>query len=183
METKQPEKYTYAILQETNDEEGESWLYFIRYQGNEEALKNLQKQFQLVDWELMDDLSAFEMEIDYLVSEQTAKEMTKVDLNSCGFHRKFDGKLQMIDFKLKPNSSTEKKMKKINKLIGYGKIDEYIDEEDIDPEDLQTEEESDDSTESESEDEKQEETKKPHRKKTGKLPAILIKKIKQEQKK
>ena len=35
----EPRKY--AILQETSGEESESWLYFIRYQGNEEALAHL----------------------------------------------------------------------------------------------------------------------------------------------
>src|SRR5688572_5638785 len=91
--------YTYAILQETSGEESESWYYFIRYQGNEEALQHLQKQLEKIDWYLLDDtdVCTFDLELDYLVCEKTAKEMTKVDLNHFSFHRKFDGKLQMVD--------------------------------------------------------------------------------------
>src|SRR5689334_2527555 len=96
-------EYTYALLQETSGEESESWYYFIRYQGNEEALHHLQKQFERIEWYLLDDtdVCTFDLELDYLVCEKTAKEMTKVDLNHFSFHRKFDGKLQIIDFDLK----------------------------------------------------------------------------------
>jgi hypothetical protein len=34
----------YAVLQETNGEEHESWLYFIRVEGNEENLNHLQTE-------------------------------------------------------------------------------------------------------------------------------------------
>jgi hypothetical protein len=189
----QPQKYTYATLQETNDEECESWLVFIRYQGNEEALNHLQEQLKQVDWELMDGLSVFEMELDFLVSEQTAKEMTKIDLNSQSFHRKFDGKLEKIDLGFKAKSSTRKKMRKATDILGYGGIEDYIDQEDLDPEDLnetdEKHEESEESEDSESSESSQssvssrDEHKKNKHKKTGKLPQVVINKIKEEQKK
>ena len=36
----------YAVLMETNRNECESWYYFIRRKGNEEALKHLQEQIE-----------------------------------------------------------------------------------------------------------------------------------------
>jgi hypothetical protein len=175
---------TYAILQETSGEESESWLYFIKHQGNEEALVHLNKQLQKIDWYIVDDLSTFDLEIDYLVSERTAKEMSKVDLNHYSFHRKFDGKLKKIDLGIKDHHSNEKKMSKVFDVLGYGKIEDYIDEEDIDPEDINSESNSDESdsvsdsdsnseSESENESKREEETKS---KKKGKLPDVVSKK-------
>lgn len=133
-------EYTYAILQETSGEECESWLYFIRYQGNEDALKYLQAQLESIDWYILDDLSTFDLELNYLVKESTAKDMTKVELNHHSHHRKFDGKLDMIDMGLKHHYKNEKKMIKVFDILGYGQIEEYIEGEDIDPEDLCTDE-------------------------------------------
>lgn len=155
-ETKK-ETNQYAILQETNDEEGESWYYFIKWNGNEHNLKSLDRQLEEVEWDLTDNLSTFDLEIQVLVSEQTAKEMTKVDLNSHSFHRKFDGVLHPVNLGFKHRHSDAKKMLKAFNILGYGQIEDFIDEEDIDEEDLtdHSETESDaslpeDSTESDS---------------------------------
>ena len=104
--------------------------------------------------------------------------MTKLELNAYAFHRKFDGKLQKIDFNFK-----EKDLKKNSKLIGkvfdqlgYGQIEDYIDDEDLDPEDLtdtpptddesdstsDTEDESDSSSSSEEETPKKKKNKRIH---------------------
>ena len=152
-------KYTYAILQETSGEECESWLNFIRYQGNEEALAHLEKQLDQVEWYIVDDLSTFDVETKFLVSEQTAKEMTKVDLNHCSFHRKFDGVLQKIDLKFKPHYDNEKKIKKATDILGNGGIENFIDKEDIDPEDMADSSSSSSSESEKSEDEKPKESK------------------------
>ena len=167
--------YTYALLQETNEEECESWYYFLRWQGNEDNIKYLHKQLSQVEWTLMDGMSCFDLEIDFLVSEQTAKEMTKVDLNSVSFHRKFDGKLEKIDLRFKENEKNKKKIKKAFKMLGYGKIEEFIDNEDIDPEDLcsdagsGSESESSESSESSSDSDREDRKEK----KTGKLPSAV----------
>ena len=142
----------YAILMESNDEEFEQWYYFIKVDGNEENLKYLQKQLEKIEWEIMEDLSTFDLELEYLVSAQTAKEMTKIDLNAYSFHRKFDGKLQKIDFEFKRKDGNETKMCKVFDTLGYGKIEEYISDEDVDEEDYET-----DSTEEESVSESSEE--------------------------
>jgi hypothetical protein len=162
----------YAILQETNGGENETWINFIRYQGNEEALQYLNEQLNSVEFYILDDLSTFDLEIDVLVSELTAKEMTKVDLNHYSFHRKFDGVLKKIDLGLKDSQSNNRKLKNIFKILGYGKVEEFIDQEDIDPEDLreegtESETESESDSESDSESEPEEKTKKGKKSKKG----------------
>jgi hypothetical protein len=126
----------YAILMESNEEEFECWYYFLRVDGNEETLKQLQNQLEQVDWEIIEDLSTFDLELDNPVSAQTAKEMTKVDLNSNSFHRKFDGKLKQIDFEFRKKDGNETKICKVFDMLSFGQIEDYISDEDIDEEDL-----------------------------------------------
>jgi hypothetical protein len=141
----------YVILMETNGEEYESWYYFLRLDGNEENLRHLNDQLEKVDWHILDDLSTFDLELEQTVSAQTAKEMTKVDLNHNSFHRKFDGKLKKIDFDFKKKDGNETKICKVFDLLGFGQIDEYISDEDIDEEDLTSSNSTDDESISESE--------------------------------
>jgi hypothetical protein len=122
--------YRYAILMETNGGEYESWYNFIRYEGNEEALEHLEEQFKKLDFYVLDDLSTFDLELKRLVSEGTAREMCKVDVNAYMFHRKFDGKLEKIDFKFSKRDDNDTKIEKVNERIGMGDIDQYITEED-----------------------------------------------------
>lgn len=121
---------SYAILMETSGQECESWMNFIRYEGNEEALHFLQSQLEKVRFILIDDMSTFDLDLDHLVSEQTAKEMCSVDLNSYMFHRKFDGKLQMIDFQFTRRDHNEDRIAKVHELLGLGDIDQFVDGED-----------------------------------------------------
>ena len=140
----------YAVLMETSGEEFESWLYFIRRDGNEENLKHLQDQLEQVEWYILDNLSTFDLDLDHYVSAQTAKEMTKVELNHCSFHRKFDGKLAKIDLGFSKKDKNKKKIRKTFEILGHGLIDDFIDDEDIDPEDLADREDSSDDTDNES---------------------------------
>ena len=88
----------YYILVETNAEEVESWYYFIRKEGNEDVLKKLKEDLDSIkDPEYIDDMSVFWIDLDNTVSAQTAKEMSKVELNSYQYHRKYDGKLKPIE--------------------------------------------------------------------------------------
>ena len=48
--------------------------------------------------------------------------MTKIDINSYSFHRKFDGILKPINLRLKKKDKNEKKMVKIFDKLGYGQI-------------------------------------------------------------
>jgi hypothetical protein len=130
METKEVEN-KYAILQETNEDQCESWLYFIKYNGNEENLNYLNDQINSVRCHLLEGMSTFDIEIKTLVSENTAKDMCRVELNHYTYHRKFDGVLQKINFKLKKKHSNEKKICKIFDRLGYGGIENFIDGEEI----------------------------------------------------
>ena len=126
----------YVVLMETSGEECESWYYCIKYQGNEKNLQHLQKQLESVDWYILDDLSTFDLDLDHKISERTAKELTKLELNHHSFHRKFDGVLDRIELNLRSKDKNEKKMAKAFDILGYGQIEDFIDGEDIDEEDL-----------------------------------------------
>ncbi len=136
----------YAVLMETNGKELESWYYFIRHTGNEAALQHLSDQLDLVEWYILDDLSTFDIDLDNLVSERTAKEMTYLCLNAVSGHRKFDGKMEMIDFGFKPKDSNDKKIVRCFKKIGIGRLDDYVEDEDFP--DIDIEEGSDDGSDS-----------------------------------
>jgi len=165
-------EYTYATLQETNIEEHESWLTFIRYQGNEDNLKRLREQLEQVDWHCEEDEgmeSAFDLDTDYLVCEKTAKEMTKLDLNAYMPHKKFDGELKEVKLQLKEVSSdltkkkkerlNDKNIEKINEKLGYGQIEDFLSQEDENSEaeyatdDSVASDDSDDSDDDDSDDE------------------------------
>ena len=121
---------SYVILCETSGEEIEQWYYFIKYEGNEKALKYLNDQLEKVEMFILDDLSTFELDLENKVSETTAKEMTMIDVNSYSYHRKFDGKLQYVDFKLKKRDNNEDMIEKIHNILAYGDIDKFVDNED-----------------------------------------------------
>ena len=174
----------YAILMETNGEHCESWYYFIRHEGNEDALLHLQKQLEQIEFFILDDLSTFDLDLDHLVSAQTAKEMTNVDLNAESFHRKFDGKLEMIDFDFskKDRKNNERMIQKVYEMLGCGQIADFITDEDIDSEFLDSDEDSDD-TEDDTEDDSESESEEEQPKKIGKKglpPAVSAPKPKQK---
>ena len=135
---------------ESNDSEFEQWYYFIKVDGNEENLRYLEKQLSKIDWEILEDSSTFDLEMNYFVSAQTAKEMTKIDLNAYSYHRKFDGSLKKIDFEFKKKDGNETKMWKVFDLLGYGKIEDYVSDEDMDDEDLLSQSEEDSDTDNDS---------------------------------
>lgn len=145
-------KTTYAVLAECNGKHYETWYNFIKYEGNEEALQHLQRQLEKVEFYILDDLSTFDLDLDHRVSPQTAKEISKVEVNSIMFHRKFDGTLRKIDLDFRSKDSNDKKIVKTFNKLGVGKIEDFVDGEDVDPEDLK-EESSDSESETDSEDE------------------------------
>ena len=160
-------KGNYVALMETNEREIESWYYFIRYEGNEKNLQHLQKQLENVNWYMLDDLSTFDLDLEHFVSAITAKQITKLELNSHSFHRKFDGKLKKIDFEFRSKDNNEEKMEKVFDILGYGQIEDFIDDEDIDKEDLtdykyssESEEKSTDNEDFSSDEEKEKDEKK-----------------------
>jgi hypothetical protein len=122
----------YAVLMETSPEDCESWYYFIKYNGNEDALKNLKAQFDKIeDAVIIDDINLFDLDIENLVSEECAKQLCMLELNSVTYHRKFDGVLENIDFRFKKKDDDETMMFKIFDKIGEGDIDLFLTLEDI----------------------------------------------------
>ena len=162
----------YAVLMETSGEECESWYYCIRYKGNEKNLKHLQDQLETVDWYILDDLSTFDLDLEHFISERTAKELTKLELNHHSFHRKFDGVLDKIDLKLRKKDQNDNNMVKVFDLLGYGQIEDYIDQEDLDEEDLTDNSESS-SEEEDSEEDSEDEKEKKNRKFKKNIPKNL----------
>jgi len=140
----------YAVLMETSGSECESWYYFIRKNGNEDALRHLQQQLEQVDWYVVDDLSTFDLDLSYFVTTETAKQMTKIDVNSFAFHRKFDGKLRTVNLRLHKKHNNEKKMCKVFNKLGYGQIENFIGHEDLDDSDLTSHSSSGDESSSDS---------------------------------
>lgn len=166
----------YAVLMETSEKECESWYYFIRMAGNIPALNHLKNQLEQVEWYIQDDLSTFDIDMEHTVTAITAKQMTKLELNAHSFHRKFDGKLQEINLGFKKRDTDERKMEKAFDLLGYGQIEDYIDDEDLDPEDLtdaQSESESESESESDSNSDSSEDDRKSKKTSSGIPPALL----------
>lgn len=128
--TQSSDDVKYVVLQETNGKELESWYYFIKYNGNEKALKYLQSQLEKVDMYIVDDISTFDIDLEHFFCEQTAKEMIMLEVNTL-FHRKFDGKMDMINLELKKRDDNEDMMYKIFEKIGMGQIEDYVTDEDV----------------------------------------------------
>lgn len=168
----------YVALMETNGHECESWYYFIRKQGNEDNLNYLDEQLNKVDWYVEDDLSVFDLDLEHTVTAKTAKQMTKLELNAYQFHRKFDGKLEKIDLGFRKKDKNVRMMEKTFDVLGYGQIEDYIDDEDIDPEDLTDNSYSDSysssDSDSESEEDSEEDSDGKKREKTKGIPPALL---------
>ena len=121
----------YAILMETNGEECESWYNFIKWNGNEDVLKHLGAQLKEIDMYVDEEQSTFDLELENLVSEQTAREMILVELNSVTFHRKFDGEMKPVNLGMKRKDSNDRRLKRLNQTLGMQKIEEYVADEDV----------------------------------------------------
>lgn len=129
----------YVVLAETNGGELETWLYFIKLNGNEDSLKYLNDQLDKIDMYIIDDISTFDLDMEHTVSEKTAKEMTKIEINSFMYHRKFDGVLQLINLNLRKKDENDDMLEKLNDVLGLGQIEDYISNEDVSEDDLESE--------------------------------------------
>jgi hypothetical protein len=84
--------------------------------------------------------------------------MTKLEMNSYAFHRKFDGKLKNINFNFKKKDNrdnearNERMICKVFDILGYGQIEDYISDEDLDEEDLTDNNSSDSDSSDDTED-------------------------------
>uniref|UniRef100_A0A6C0LVY0 Uncharacterized protein n=1 Tax=viral metagenome TaxID=1070528 RepID=A0A6C0LVY0_9ZZZZ len=137
----------YAVLMETSSVDFESWYYFVKYNGNEEELKNISTQFSKIETPTVyDDINIFDIDVVNLVNEQTASDIIMLELNSVSYHRKFDGVLKNVDFDFEEDDNDMHRLYKIFDVLGNGNIDEYISDEDI-PDNHQLSDDDNSSTE------------------------------------
>ena len=122
---------TYVVLAESNGKHYETWYTFIKYEGNEKSLENLQSQLKKVEFYIINDLSTFDLDLDNKVSAETARQMTTIEVNSVMPHRKFDGVLKNIDLGCRSKYSNDKNIVKAFDILGIGRIEEFIDGEDV----------------------------------------------------
>ena len=117
----------FAIIMETSGEECESWYYFVKYEGNQDALEGLKSQLETVEQTtVFDDMSTFDVDTEHLVSEQTVDDMILIEVNSVMYHRKFTGVMKPINLKLKNGEKDTKKLSKIDAKLGNGLIERYL---------------------------------------------------------
>ena len=89
--------HTYVVLMETYPDDCESVYNFLKVEGNEKNLKHLQQQLDDIDDQvIIDDVNMFTIDLKHPVSESTANEICKLQVNNI-LHRKFNGTLQRID--------------------------------------------------------------------------------------
>ena len=115
----------YVILIETSEEKKETWYYFIQLEGNKENLRHLEQQLNSVDWRLLHGLCTYQLDVDFVVSETTARQMCKLKMNYIG-HQKFNGKLNKIFFDINNTDGNVTKMGKIYDTLKFGRIAKFF---------------------------------------------------------
>ena len=59
------------------------------------------------------------------------KEMTKLEINSRSYHRKFDGRMKDVRLGILASDPIESKIYKAYRKLGGGKIENYVTREDV----------------------------------------------------
>ena len=75
----------FITFKENNKKENESFIFFLQYTNNEEALENLSYYIEKADpSDLNGDFSSFEIDINTKISESSVHELEKVNLGTFG---------------------------------------------------------------------------------------------------
>jgi len=120
----------YAVLMETSGPDCESWYYFIKYEGNENALKHLSDQLSTIEEDVVyPDMSKFDIDLDNLVSLDCVNQMIMLELNSVTYHKRYDGKMKMIDLWFKQKDKDTKRLSKVDDVMGNGHMDNFLSDE------------------------------------------------------
>lgn len=120
----------YAVIMETSGPDFESWYYFIKYEGNKEALQYINDQLNEIEEDVVyPDISKFDIDLVNLVSLECVNQMIMLELNAVTYHRRFDGKLEMIDFGFRKKDKDSKRLFKVDDIIGDNKFENFIDDE------------------------------------------------------
>jgi len=128
---------------ETDSEAHESLFYFIKWNGNEDNLTFLSDQLDEIEnfedgREMHDGINMFDIDIENFVSVQTATELCKVELNSVSYHRRFDGKMDRIDFGFSSDSDEYDMLVLVHDTLAYGAVEEFVEDEFVIPEHIDT---------------------------------------------
>lgn len=115
----------YAVLSEICNDDAENCFYFIKYEGNEAALRNLRDSLGEINWEKFENMYIFRLDMDNLVSDTTAREMSNTI-----FYNKVFNSMKMIDFNFEENDSNESNFETVIEKIGFGNIRDYLEDED-----------------------------------------------------
>lgn len=124
----------YAVLKEFSLEKLESRFIFIEATKNVKALEQLKIQLDKIDLislyneENIDTI--WFLETTNLVSEQTAKEIIKLNFNNQCPNRKFDV-LEYINCRLKKDNDSLELLERIEKTLNNNQLFDYLKEEDI----------------------------------------------------
>ena len=75
----------FITFKENNKKENESFIFFLQYTNNEEALENLSYYIEKADpSDLTGDFSSFEIDIKNKISEKSVYELEKVNIGTFG---------------------------------------------------------------------------------------------------
>lgn len=117
----------YYVLVETSDEYLETAMYFIKKKGNENNMKHLCKQLDYIHtWEPIKNCSIFMHDYKNAVSETTAREMSRLQINAQLPYIIFDGILDKIDLEIEQEWSIVEQIRHVTEMLGSGKISRYI---------------------------------------------------------
>ena len=122
---------SYCVFCETNLQYLESWYTFIKKEGNEIALRSLQKQLDEVVWDTDPDSGHFQLDLENTVTPASARQMIHIDLGNKFFHQKFDGLMKEVDLKISKKDKDRVKVRKANRVLQKNGIRRFLEAEDL----------------------------------------------------
>lgn len=118
----------FAILVELDHKSMENFLCFLQYNGNEAQLAQLESVVNKIDFEnLPNKCPGFYLDMETLVDEHTADQMSETQISRRHLPRKCCGRLE-LDFRAEfdPNDTPFRTAQKLGKLLGGCKIARFF---------------------------------------------------------
>ena len=117
----------YAIFVEMDSQSMETFLIFVQYQNNEDVLIELASIINDLPTEnYPDNCSAFHLDVENLVSEQTAYEMCQTDISFRHMPKMLNGTLRMPKFHFLPTDTANIRVRQVDRLLSDNKLKNYI---------------------------------------------------------
>jgi len=119
--------HQFAILAEYDCQTVETFLTFIQYQGNEDALAQLADYIDMARMRIPPrDVSTFFLDLETLVSDRTATEMAATHISVRHPPRKLIGTLAIPVLAMEPTDSLVSFARKLYNTIGDTRIVNHI---------------------------------------------------------